>query len=262
MAAGGKKKRAKKSPPSSAEAAAPSSPFRKAPPPPPPDPPRVTGWVHPWARVALAAVSVVYFSAVGCEATGFKWVWSIPGPLHFFTQFACLFPSAARNVIEYRAEGWDCSKRTWQEIDVRPYFPIHRDEKENRFQRTMHFYRQHRATMQALDEYVVSRHNQSALASAARGGPAMPQIGGVRLMSLRIPFGSPGSPIERFTYKPIDAYPREIRKHWFWTRNSKRRERCTAMDASYRHVDEADPGAAPASSAPSVPSATPEEGEP
>ena len=47
----------------------------------------------------------------------------------------------------------------WARADTRAYFPLDPDDKENRFQRVMHFFRDNRPTMHALDEYLVRHHN-------------------------------------------------------------------------------------------------------
>jgi hypothetical protein len=38
------------------------------------------------------------------------------------------------------ARGWRCDLERYEEIDVRPYFPIHSDDKESRFDCAMFFY--------------------------------------------------------------------------------------------------------------------------
>ena len=69
---------------------------------------------------------------------------STPRPWLYFSQVAALFVNAAPKVIDYRAEGWSCTEHRWIEIDVRPYFRIDADNKENRFQRALQFYRKNR----------------------------------------------------------------------------------------------------------------------
>src|SRR5262249_38229842 len=114
---------------------------RKKPKPAAPEPVVARSWLPPWAGLGLVAVSTIYFAAAACEALGgWGWVASIPRPLHFFEQYACLFETASRHSIEFRAQGWECSRGAWREIDIRPFFPIDRDEKESRFQRALHFH--------------------------------------------------------------------------------------------------------------------------
>jgi hypothetical protein len=141
----------------------------------------------------------------------------------YFLQVAALFPHAAVNVIDYRAEVWLCTEHRWQEIDTRPYFPIDPNDKENRFQRVMHFLRDNRPTMHALDDYLVRGHEAGGHAD---GVPDDAKLGGIRVLSLRLPLPSPGEPLARTHRQPLGEYPPEVRKNWYYTTRSKRRERC------------------------------------
>src|SRR5262249_55053203 len=148
----------------------------------------------------------------------------LPRAAAFFSQCSCLFPSAAEVTIEYRAEGWRCDEKRWVEIDPRPFFPIDRDEKESRFQRTLHFYKEDRPTMQALETFLMERQNDAVRSGQAPlgGGP----IAGVRFLSLRIPFGKPGDSVARYSHRPLAEFPAEQRHEWYWTPERKRNERC------------------------------------
>jgi hypothetical protein len=171
----------------------------------------------------VGALATAYLALVFLEAAGSgKLTRALPRMLGYFTQVACLFPHAASMSIGYRAEGWLCGEKRWVEIDVRPYFVIDPDDKENRFHRVMFFYRENRPTMTALEDYLVARHN---LGDADDGAPKA-KIGGVRLLSLRVPFGKAGDPVERHSRRPLASYPEEQRKNWFWTPASRRDERC------------------------------------
>jgi hypothetical protein len=130
---------------------------------------------------------------------------------------AALFKSAGLMAIDYRAEGWSCSDRKWIEVDVRPFFRIDADTKENRFHRALQFYRRERKVMRALEDYVIRSHNAAA---------GRPTIGGVRFLSLRVPYPKLGDHVNRVERKPLEAYPEEMRHAWYWTPTSKRRERC------------------------------------
>jgi len=151
----------------------------------------------------------------------------LPATANYFLQVAALFPSAAVASIDYRAEGWVCVDRKWEELDTRPYFPIEPDDKENRFQRVMHFFRQDRRTMHALDAYLVERH---------RGGghddgiAADRSIGGVRLSSLRIPIPSPGDSMLRPRRRSLSDYPEDEKHVFYHTPRSKIAERCGEHD--------------------------------
>ena len=131
-----------------------------------------------------------------------------------------LFPDAQPVAIDYRAEGWVCSRRRFEEIDTRAYFPLRPNDKENRFYRLAQFYRHNRPAMQALEEYLVGRVN-------AHSDDA-DKIGGVRVLSLRVPIPAPGSSVERWRRKPLDDFPESERHDWFWTPRSRRAERCAA----------------------------------
>src|SRR5262245_29019747 len=99
-----------------------------------------------WRRLTLAAATV-YLASIWLDAarTGVP-DRVLPRPVRFFTQVACLFPYAAQNAIEFRAAAFGCDERRFSELDVRPFFPIHADDKENRFDRAMFFYHRHRPT--------------------------------------------------------------------------------------------------------------------
>jgi hypothetical protein len=92
------------------------------------------------------------------------------------------------------------------------------DNKENRFYRALHFFKGNRPGSQAIDEYLVTRHN-------LRVGHDE-RIGGVRLLSLREPLPEPGKPIAPYARRALDTYPADERKNWYWTPNSKRAARC------------------------------------
>jgi len=170
---------------------------------------------RPAFRSALAVLGAAYVLAVFSEGVGGSLAHLVYRPVLFFAQVAALFPHPATHVIEYRAQSYGCDAAV-SELDVRPYFPIHADDKESRFDRAMFFYRQHRPTMEALDAYLVREHNRSGA----------PRIGGVSLMSLRIPLPEPGSSFPRYTRTALDAHPAEQRKVWYFTPRELVLERC------------------------------------
>lgn len=170
-----------------------------------------------WLSRTAAVLAALYLSLVVLEAAGSRLPRSLlPRPLLFFVQTASLFPRAARNVIEWRARGWRCDAQRFEEIDVRPYFPIHAGDKENRFARAMFFYLREPKVLAALDRYIVERE-------AARGN----RLGGVMLLSLRLPLPEPGSTPPPHRYRPIDDYPRTVeRRYWYVTPAEQRDARC------------------------------------
>lgn len=175
------------------------------------------------ARV-LVAVASAYLACIALDGSGCSWPSKVlPRPLAFFTQVSVLFPRAAHATIDYRAEAWVCSQKDWVELDTRPYFPIDPDDKENRFNRAMHFFRENRKTMHALDRYLVRRHDERP---GADGIDAGERIGGVRLLSLRIPIPPVGSKFERYRREPLAHYPESERKYFYHTPESIRARRC------------------------------------
>lgn len=175
-----------------------------------------------WALRFLAAS---YLLGVWLEGVG----WGaplraiLPQWITFFTQVAALFPRAAEYSIDYRAEGYVCDTGEWQELDTRPYFPIDENDKENRFQRVMFFYRKKKAVMNAVDRFLVDVHNGAARDD---GIPSDKRIGGVRLLSIRAPLPSIGAPLVRVHHAPLAEIPEQERKLWFSSQSAKITERC------------------------------------
>lgn len=147
----------------------------------------------------------------------------LPRAANYFVQVSALFPLAATASIDYRAQAFVCGEKAWVELDTRPYFPIDRDDKENRFNRVMHFLRENRNTMTALDSYLVENHNSGKYEDSI---PRDRVIGGVRLLSLRVPIPSPGDRLERVSRGPLSSYPEEQRKVFYHTPQSKLTQRC------------------------------------
>jgi len=162
-------------------------------------------------------VAGLYLVTVWLDGVGSKLPAKItPGPWLYFAQVAALFVNAAPKVIDYRAEGWSCAERRWTEVDVRPYFRIDSDNKENRFQRALQFYRKNRSVMRALEDFVIARNN------AAGAKP----IGGVRFSSLRLSYPAPGEHVSTYERLPLATYSGEQRHDWYWTPKARRVERC------------------------------------
>lgn len=184
-----------------------------------------------WRRNVLVAVAAVYLAVVWLDGVGSNLPAKLlPRAALYFGQIAALFKWAGEKQIDYRAEGWVCGERRWVEVDVRPFFPLDAENKENRFYRAVQFYRRDRKVMRALDEYVVQRVN-------ARGDR---KIGGVRFLSLRIPYPPPGSTIEPYVRKELAQYPPDQRHDWYWTPKSKRHERCGDRSPAPTKDDEDD----------------------
>jgi len=171
-------------------------------------------------RRAVGVVAALYLLAVWLDAVRVTAVERVlPPPARQFVQVAELFPTAAPFVIDWRARGWSCATHQFAEIDLRPLFPIRPNDKESRFARAMFFYRRERPVLEALDDFVTRAHN--------RLEPDNP-IGGVLLLSLRIPIPPPGSAVERYQRRPIEEYPATVERHvWYTTSPAERQARCT-----------------------------------
>ena len=165
-----------------------------------------------WVVVAAIYLATVWLDGVGSNVPAKI----TPRPWLYFSQIAALFVNAAPKVIDYRAEGWVCADHKWAEIDVRPYFRIDEDNKENRFQRALQFYRKNRVVMHVLEDYVMRRYN------ATHDVP----IAGVRFSSLRLDYPAPGAHVAPFTHEPLSTYSGEQKHDWYFTPGSKRAERC------------------------------------
>ena len=168
-----------------------------------------------WLRVTLAVCAAIYWGGLWLESAGAPMHTVFPRPILYFMQVASLFPKAADNIIEYRAEAWYCAEHTWREVDVRPFFPLRANDKENRFDRAMHFYRREPEVLKSLEDYIIGSQN-------ARGAP----IGSVRLLSLRIPIPSAA---ERYERKRLEDYPKEWRKYWYPTKENWHPNRCKEL---------------------------------
>lgn len=178
------------------------------------------------ARIALRVLAVGYLASIALDGAGCSLPSQVlPRAAAYFTQVSVLFPRAAHATIDYRAQAWVCSRQAWIELDTRPYFPIDPDDKENRFNRTMHFFRENRETMQQLDRYLVWSHDVHPGDDGIAPGE---RIGGVRVLSLRIPIPKVGSAFERYRRHPLADYPESERKYFYHTPESVRDRRCAS----------------------------------
>jgi hypothetical protein len=182
--------------------------------------------MHPVARTCLRVVAAAYLlglwqEGIGCSIPGKV----VPKSLDYFLQIAALFPDAAKSASQFRAEGWICKEQKWQELYTEPYFPLNPYNKENRFQRVIHFYPDARGpAMHALDQYLVDRHNAG---NTDDNIPRDERIGGIRIVSINVPIPKPGSHVERYRWRPLDEYPKNERhKGPYRTAPHKIEERC------------------------------------
>ena len=166
-----------------------------------------------WKRITLGALASAYLLTVWLDAVGSNGPAKfLPRPWLYFSQVAALFPSSSPVVIDYRAEGWSCADHAWREIDIRPFFPMNAENKENRFYRAIQFYPQDRTVLRALDAYVVEKV----------GGA----IGGVRFSSLRIRYPKPGEHVEAYRRVAMAELPQEQRRVWYYSPRSMRAGSC------------------------------------
>jgi hypothetical protein len=181
------------------------------------------GWHH---RV-LGVLAILYLSGLWLDGIGSGLPRKIlPRPALYFVQVAGLFTGSVAAAIDYRAQAWLCDDRRWVELDTRPYFPINRDDKENRFHRSLHFFGQHRPTLQALESYLIGRHERSGVDD---GLPHGARVGGVRLVRLRHAIPEPGQPPELWHRRPLVQYPDTQRTGMYWTPRSRRAQKCGGL---------------------------------
>ena len=182
------------------------------------------GFGPTWFRRLLIPLACAYLIELALGSNGWGVVGNTLPAARFFTQGACLFPEASEAAIEYRVEAWSCARERFEELDYRPDFPSHRDDKENRFYRAASFYRQNRQVMRALEEFLIARHNERV----ARGEDASPAglIGGVRLWSVRVPFPPPGQHVAPYQFRLLKDFPESYRKSWYYTSVARRERRC------------------------------------
>ncbi len=176
-------------------------------------------WAPPWLRRLGTFAGATYLLSVWLGAAGSELPENVlPLPVRFFTQVAELFPKATPDAIEWRVRGWRCDLGRFEEVDVRPFFPIRRDDKENPFDRALFFHHRQRLVLEALDQYLIAAQN--------RMRPDQ-RIGGVMLLSLRIPIPPLGMPGPREQWLPVDQYPASVtRKYWYLTAPELRQRRC------------------------------------
>ncbi len=191
---------------------------------------------HGRARPLLTIAAAVYLSVLflgGARAGGGSP--SLPKTLQYFTQVACLFPHALPVAIDYRLERWNCKSQTFEEVDTAPYFPIRPDDKENRFKRLGFFHRRSRGVMEALEEHVL----------APTANPLTPEgrrFGGIRLVSLRLPFPPLGEPVAPYEPAKLSELPSEQVKAWFFTPVSRRSMWCDGEPEPLKRWNAARPG--------------------
>jgi hypothetical protein len=184
-----------------------------------------------WLRRTLAVFAVLYALTILLDASGARTYKVVPRPLLYFAQIAALFPDEAKMAIEFRVEGFLCADGKYHEIDERPLFAIHRDDKENKFFRAMSFYfdtetkhskytKLNHMVLTALADYIVRGYDRDPDASP---------IGGAMLLSLRERIPKPGEKFPRFTRTPLESHPTDEHKVWFITPPLAAQKRCAEI---------------------------------
>lgn len=191
------------------------------------EPPSVARGPGPrWLRICLAGLAVIYYAALVHHPPESRWL----RPAAFFTAATALFPQSVSSVLEFRIEAWSChGDGDWKPIDPRPYFPIHPDDKESRFQRLGYFYfnaktesPRDRDVGQVLDHYIAAGH-----AAGADDGVAG-AIGGIRVVKIVRPIPEPGDPVARYHFDPFAPIPVDQRRDKYATPEAERKQRCAS----------------------------------
>jgi hypothetical protein len=161
-------------------------------------------------------LAALYLALVWLDAIGTPVLQALPPPLRFFGQVAQLFPRAAEQIIEWHAKVYRCDTGQFEELDVRPYFPIRADDKENAFDRAQFFYFKEKRVQRALDTYLSDGETRAGRRS-----------GGVMLLSLRLPLPEAGHVDVCYERRPLAEAPRDAeRKYWYVTATDERAHRC------------------------------------
>lgn len=203
----------------------------------PPPPPVAEGWAPSWLSYVATGVAAFYLLLVYADASGWEWLGNrLPRPLHYFGQVAALFPQADAFATDFYVQGWQCREQRWVELDIRPWFPIDADEKENRFSRAVGFYAKGnhedmRTVMNALDDFIVPRVNAARMAGESADSTEL--IGGIRIFRASIPLPKFGDHVERYFRRKLADMPDGYKRRYFYTRSSKRTERCKGFYPEY-----------------------------
>jgi hypothetical protein len=180
----------------------------------------VGSWMPPIMRWVVTGTAIFFLLVIAVSTSPFPI--QLFRTARFFTQMSCLFPDASTHAIEYRVEAWSCAHQKWEELDYRTFFPLRPEDKENRFQRLGHFYRNDKAVLGTMEAYLMDQHNREGAPPDGIDG----KIGGVRFMSLRIPIPPVGTDLERYRYKTLTEYPEGYRKYWYQATQSERGAAC------------------------------------
>lgn len=183
-----------------------------------------------WTRAVLTLCAALYLVLLVFHQFRHKaWPDWMKPPMMFINSTE-LFPTADRYATEFKLEGWSCTDKKWEPMDPRPYFPLHGDDKESRFQRILHFYledardthsRYLRPVMHAMERYFLDGHGDGADDGVA--GP----LGGIKVYEMLTPIPSVGDDVARYEYQPlVPAPPTSERYQVFETPPKHRDQQC------------------------------------
>jgi len=187
-------------------------------------------WGPVWFRKCLIGISLLFFFLMILNELRIDLAYRfVPGPILFFSEIAGLFPNAKDQDVEFRAEGWACQEGRYVEMDLKNFFPIQADNKENRFQRAMYFYHRQQKVLQALGQYLTALQNKWVQVHehpSKNFDSELGKIGGVRLLSVTTPIPTLDQGVERFHWQSLDAFPFEHVKTWYESPSKAIWERC------------------------------------
>ena len=90
----------------------------------------------------------------------------------------------------------------------------------------MFFHYRNRPVLEALDQFISERES--------RLGPEH-RLGGVMLLSVRVPIPEPGGQAPHYQRVPLDKMPKEYeRRFWYVTTEAERNRRCDEVPAPVR----------------------------
>ena len=190
----------------------------------------------PWFRALLVVLAIAYYLTLSLVDHARRI--TPPRIVQFFTQTTQLFASSDSNVIEYHLDGWSCARNRWEPMDPRPYFRVHADDKESRFQRVAYFYDRDpgkkgkwmRPVMRAMEEYLIVEH--------APGDGVDGPIGGIHVFKSETAIPEPDYAIDRYEYQPLAKIDEKDQVELFHTPESKRKKQCAAGGTWIEYPDD------------------------
>ena len=101
----------------------------------------------------------------------------------------------------------------------------------------MFFHLHQRKVLAELDRFIAREQNRTHPEA---------RIGGVMLLSLRIPIPPPGTPEARYQRLPLADYPPSVERHyWYVTDKAQREQRCADLAAGGRPAEPPVPSESP-----------------